>query len=148
MLRIPGPAANQTGGSAETAARWCEAPRLGLRRGQALGPAAGACQEPGETQPRAWFTPVRTVTNGAEPGAGLGHSPGPTCPQLPVATESESWEGAEQLSRPLEKAAGSAAWYFLESVCLCGFGLLAACSKKWPWLTRPAKKNPTLNGVV
>lgn len=137
----PCPRSGPAGGSAEAAARRCEAPRLGLRRGQALGPAAGA-EVPARSrgkQPRLClcvFTPVRTVTNGAAspPGAAQGPgerppsglrccrgppAPGPTCRELPrprrvkVGKERSSWRGL---------AAGSAAWYFRVSV--------------WAWLDR------------
>lgn len=147
----PCPRSGPAGGCTEAAARWCQAPRLGLRRGQPWAlrqvPARSRGKQPGLCP--CVFTPVRTVTNGAagppvaargrgqRPPSGLSHSrgppvPGPTCPELPwprrvkVGKERSSCGG---LRREQEAPPGTLELVF-------GLGLLAACSKKRSWLTR------------
>lgn len=92
----PCPRSGPPRGSAEAAARWCEAPGLGLRRGAALGPAAGACEEPGEAAPA---VPVRLYP--CQNGDQRGCQPAGSCPR-PRATPTQ--RGSAAAAGPLQRA--------------------------------------------
>lgn len=156
----PCPRSGPAGGCTEAAARWCQAPRLGLRRGQLWAlrqvPARSRGKQPGLCP--CVFTPVSTVTNGAasppgaargrgqRPPSGLSHSrgppaPGPTRPELPRPRRvkvGKERSGCGGLRREQEAPPGTLELVF-------GLGLLAACSKKRPWLTRRRLHAPLKN---